>query len=71
MVEDYLFDKFILAVALVFELEVVAEDAGYTLPESRNEFATKFLNNLIRSIFRLAVDKFAEYLTLVEGHSLD
>ena len=71
VVEDYLFEHLILAFALVFEFEIIAKDAGQSLPKSRHELATKLLDNLVCCVFGLTVDKFTEDFSLVECHTFD
>lgn len=71
VVEHDLLHNLIVALALIFEFEVIAEDAGYTLPESGDKPAAKLFDNLVCCKFGFTVNELAEDLAFVECHTFD
>ena len=68
VINDDLLDHPVLALLVVFRLEVLAEDFRDALPESRHETAAELFQHLVGGVFRFAVDEFQQYAALRAGH---
>ena len=61
-------DHPVLALPVVFRLEVLTEDFRDALPESRHETAAELLQHLVGGVFGFAVDEFQQHAALRAGH---